>query len=49
MKDIITYKPPFGLLGRIANSLVIKKKINQIFDYREIVLKEIFPDKVNNN
>jgi len=25
MTDIVTYKPPFGLLGRIANSLFIKK------------------------
>lgn len=42
MKDLLTYKPPFGILGRIANYLFIEKKINQIFDYRENKLNEIF-------
>jgi ligand-binding SRPBCC domain-containing protein len=41
MTDIISYNPPFGFLGRIANSLFIKKKLNEIFDYRtEAVIKE---------
>ena len=34
MKDIITYIPPFGIIGKIANFLFIKNKVNQIFDYR---------------
>ncbi len=34
MKDIVSYKPPMGFLGNIANSLIIKKKLNEIFDYR---------------
>ncbi len=42
MKDIITYVPPFGLLGRIANILFIKKRINYIFDYRKKILDQIF-------
>lgn len=41
MTDIISYNPPFGFLGRIANSLFIKKKLNEIFEYRtEAVIKE---------
>ncbi|MDO9153773.1 MAG: SRPBCC family protein [Paludibacter sp.] len=43
MKDIVSYQPPFGLLGRIANTLVIKNKLNEIFDYRTQVLEKIFP------
>ena len=43
MKDIVSYQPPFGLLGRIANTLVIKNKLNEIFDYRTRVLEKIFP------
>lgn len=35
MKDILTYQPPMGILGNIANSLIINRKINQIFDFRE--------------
>ena len=42
MEDIITYTPPFGLIGRIANSLFIKNTINKIFDYRNQVLAKRF-------
>lgn len=34
MKDIVTYEPPFGFLGAIANSLFIKQQLNTIFKYR---------------
>lgn len=43
MTDIVSYAPPFGLLGRIAKTLVIGKKLNEIFDYRRKVLMEIYP------
>lgn len=42
MKDIISYVPPFGFLGAIANSIVIKKKLNEIFDYRHKAVIERF-------
>lgn len=42
MRDIISYQPPFGILGKIANKLVIKKKLNEIFDYRFIALQNKF-------
>lgn len=34
MKDIITYEPPFGILGAIANNVFIKKQLNSIFNFR---------------
>jgi ligand-binding SRPBCC domain-containing protein len=40
MKDIVSYKPPFGFLGRIANRLIIKKKLDEIFNYRSNVIQE---------
>jgi ligand-binding SRPBCC domain-containing protein len=43
MKDIVSYQPPFGVLGRIANTLVIRNKLNEIFDYRTKILEQIFP------
>ena len=43
MTDIVHYKAPFGFLGRIANALLIKKKLKTIFDYRYNKLEEIFP------
>ncbi len=42
MKDIVSYKPPFGFLGSIANSLIIKKKLNEIFDFRTRAVEELF-------
>lgn len=42
MTDIVTYKPPFGIIGAIANSIIIKTKLKQIFDYRTEVLEAKF-------
>ncbi len=40
MSDIVTYEPPLGFLGAIANQLFIKKKLIEIFDYRTIALNK---------
>jgi len=40
MTDILTYRPPFGILGRISNLLFIRSRLNEIFDYRNRVLSE---------
>ena len=42
MEDIISYQPPFGLLGNIANSLFIKSKLEEIFAYRKQALEKRF-------
>jgi len=42
MSDLVTYEIPFGLLGRLANAWFVRKKLVEIFDYREKVLAEIF-------
>lgn len=42
MKDIVSYTPPFGIAGRIANSLLIRNKLEQIFAFRKQVLEEFF-------
>ena len=47
MTDIITYIPPFGFLGDIANAIFLKKKLKNIFDFRKIILNNIFNTKVN--
>jgi ligand-binding SRPBCC domain-containing protein len=43
MRDIVSYQPPLGFLGHIANTLIIKNKLNEIFEYRKIALEKIFP------
>lgn len=42
MTDIVTYQPPFGFIGAFANSLIIKKKLVDIFNYRAIALEKRF-------
>ncbi|MBN2747750.1 MAG: SRPBCC family protein [Bacteroidales bacterium] len=44
MRDIVTYSPPFGILGRIANALIIKKKLKEIFTYRYNALVQKYGD-----
>ena len=45
MTDIVSYKPPFGFLGKLANALLISGKLKEIFDFRETALETIFPGK----
>ena len=45
MTDIVTYKPPFGYIGRIANTLFIRKQIQAIFQYRKIKMDQLFNNK----
>jgi ligand-binding SRPBCC domain-containing protein len=42
MSDIVTYKPPFGFLGAIANTLFIRKQLKGIFEFREKAMEEKF-------
>lgn len=42
MTDIVSYAPPLGILGAIANTLVIKSKLEEIFDFRTKVLESKF-------
>ncbi len=47
MQDIVTYIVPFGVLGRIANRLIVRKKILEIFKYRKEILQKMFGPSVN--
>lgn len=42
MSDIVSYKPPMGFLGSVANYLVISRKLDEIFDYRTRAVTELF-------
>lgn len=42
MTDIVSYQPPFGILGAIANSLIIRNKLNEIFDFRTKAVEKRF-------
>lgn len=40
--DRVNYKIPLGILGRLAHPLVVKSKLEEIFDYRVQKVEEIF-------
>ena len=40
MTDIVTYQPPFGFLGAIANKIMIRKKLEEIFAYRTTAIEK---------
>lgn len=40
LKDEVTYKVPFGLIGILLHTLVIKKQLEDIFSYRAIRISE---------
>lgn len=42
MTDIVHYKNPLGILGRIANMLFVKNKLKTIFDFRYRKVEELF-------
>ncbi|MGD8780953.1 MAG: SRPBCC family protein [Ignavibacteria bacterium] len=42
MTDTVHYELPFGLLGRFVHLLFVKKKLEQIFNYRFQLLEEKF-------
>ncbi|MDE0967261.1 MAG: SRPBCC family protein [Flavobacteriaceae bacterium] len=42
MLDIIDYKIPLGFIGRLANPILVKPKLNEIFNYRKKKLVELF-------
>lgn len=42
MKDIVSYRPPMGFLGAIANRVMIRPRLEAIFDYRTKALDKKF-------
>lgn len=42
MTDIVSYQPPLGFLGVIANTLFIRGKLKEIFDFRTVAVEKKF-------
>ncbi|MFH4966299.1 SRPBCC family protein [Gaetbulibacter sp. M235] len=42
MEDIIDYKVPFGILGQLVHPILVKPKLEEIFNYRAKKLEELF-------
>jgi ligand-binding SRPBCC domain-containing protein len=42
MTDTVYYALPLGILGRIVNFMLIKRRLNYIFDFRKKIISRIF-------
>lgn len=42
MEDVIDYKVPFGILGQWVQPIIVKPKLEEIFNYRTKKLEEMF-------
>jgi len=43
MRDILYYKVPFGIFGKLADLVFVRKKVQEIFRFREKRIEELFP------
>ncbi|GER59356.1 SRPBCC family protein [Patiriisocius marinus] len=42
MEDVIDYKVPMGILGQLVHPIIVKPKLDEIFNYRREKLIELF-------
>lgn len=42
MRDLVHYKIPYGFIGDMANSLLVKRKLKEIFDFRYKAIENLF-------
>ena len=42
MEDIIDYKVPMGILGQMVHPILVKPKLEEIFNYRTTKLEELY-------
>ena len=47
MTDVVRYALPLYFLGELAHRMVVKKKLNDIFEYREKTLNNLFGSMEN--
>ena len=49
VRDTVDYELPLGFLGEIAHSIFVKKKLDEIFNYRKEVLDLLFNQKTKSS
>jgi hypothetical protein len=43
MDDHVEYALPLGILGKLVHALRVRRQLDEIFDYRQTAIGEIFP------
>ena len=46
MEDIVYYGLPFGYIGNLLGSAIVRRQLNYIFDYREKQIEKLFNQKI---
>jgi ligand-binding SRPBCC domain-containing protein len=49
MKDCVEYRMPLGLLGALAHSVIVRRQLNAIFDFRARQISNLFPSRWRRN
>ena len=42
MTDMLTYAIPYGIIGRLANAILVEKEVKAVFDYRTEAVNKLF-------
>ncbi len=42
MTDKLTYAVPYGIIGRLANKILVAKEVQKVFTYREKAINDLF-------
>jgi ligand-binding SRPBCC domain-containing protein len=42
MRDVVHYTASMGILGKLAEQIIVKRRVNEIFEFRYQKLKELF-------
>jgi hypothetical protein len=42
MTDVVRYRLPFGVIGRVAHAFKVRRDVERIFDYRFQRIGEMF-------
>jgi len=45
IRDTVTYALPFGVIGRVAHALFVKRQLQKIFDFRTSAINTVFGAK----
>jgi ligand-binding SRPBCC domain-containing protein len=43
IEDVVDYRLPLGVLGRLAHVIAVRHQLNAIFDFRERRIAQLFP------
>ncbi|GGG58694.1 SRPBCC family protein [Epilithonimonas arachidiradicis] len=47
MKDLLKYEMKYGLFGRVINRLIVRDKLEYIFDNRRNIVEQLFNERIS--